>query len=46
MIIQRGAVKCVHNNIAHLGEGPVWNERDGYLYYTDVHGGKLWRLDP
>lgn len=46
MIAERGAVKCVHKTISHLGEGPVWNERDGYLYYTDVHGGIIWRYDP
>lgn len=46
MIAERGAVKCIHKNISHLGEGPVWNERDGYLYFTDVHSGIIYRHDP
>ena len=46
MICERGAVKCVNKIISHLGEGPVWNEREGLLYYTDVHGGKILRYDP
>jgi len=46
LLPQKNGVKCVHKNIAHLGEGPVWNERDGYLYYTDVFGGKIYRYDP
>lgn len=29
-----------------LGEGPHWNERDGRLWWLDIHGRRLHRLDP
>ena len=29
-----------------LGEGPQWNERDGRLWWLDIHGHRLHRLDP
>jgi len=30
----------------HLGEGPLWNERDGRLWWTDILQRRLHRLDP
>jgi sugar lactone lactonase YvrE len=30
----------------HLGEGPLWNERDGKVWWTDIHESRLHRLDP
>jgi sugar lactone lactonase YvrE len=30
----------------HLGEGPLWNERDGKLWWTDILRNRLHRLDP
>jgi L-arabinonolactonase len=29
-----------------LGECPLWNERDGHFWWTDVHESLLFRLDP
>ena len=29
-----------------LGEGPLWDERTGKLYYVDVFGFRLYALDP
>ena len=32
--------------IAHgltFGEGPVWNRREGQLYYVDIIGDRIWR---
>ncbi|MGH6915234.1 MAG: SMP-30/gluconolactonase/LRE family protein, partial [Geminicoccales bacterium] len=29
-----------------LGEGAVWNEVDGLLWWTDIEGGRLWTLEP
>lgn len=28
------------------GEGVFWNTRDSRLWWTDIHGRKLWSLDP
>ena len=29
-----------------LGEGPLWNDRDGKLWWTDIHARRLHRFDP
>ena len=29
-----------------LGEGPLWNDRDGKLWWTDIHASRLHRYDP
>jgi len=29
-----------------LGEGPLWNDREGKLWWTDIHARRLHRLDP
>ena len=31
---------------ANLGEGPMWDERSGKLYWVDIWGEKLHRSDP
>jgi L-arabinonolactonase len=31
---------CIH------AEGPVWDDRAGRLYWTDIESRALWRLDP
>jgi sugar lactone lactonase YvrE len=31
---------------ASLGEGPLWDDRDGVLWWVDVPAGRLHRLDP
>jgi len=29
-----------------LGEGPLWNDRDGKLWWTDIHASRLHRYEP
>lgn len=31
---------------SQLGEGPLWNESDGWLYWVDILGGTLHRYNP
>lgn len=31
---------------ARLGEGPVWDPRQGCLYWVDIHGSAVHRFDP
>src|SRR3990170_3968991 len=38
-------VTCVADVRALLGEGPVWVERDAALYWVDIKGRKIFRLD-
>lgn len=38
-------VECVADVRAILGEGPVWVERDQALYWVDIKGRKIFRLD-
>lgn len=40
------AVACVLEARAALGECPVWDARAGVLYFADIHGPALFRLDP
>ena len=37
-------VRCVADVHAVLGEGPVWVEREGALYWVDIKGRKIFRL--
>ena len=37
-------VQCVADVHAVLGEGPVWVEREGALYWVDIKGRKIFRL--
>jgi len=39
------APRCVANVHAILGEGPVWVAREGALYWVDIKGRKIFRLD-
>lgn len=39
------AIHLVANVKAVLGEGPVWVERDVALYWVDIKGRRLFRLD-
>lgn len=44
-------IECVVANADHLGEGPVWDEEQGLLYWVDGTGRRvqqpsIWRLDP
>jgi sugar lactone lactonase YvrE len=38
-------VQCIADVHAVLGEGPVWVEREGALYWVDIKGRKIFRLD-
>ena len=38
-------VRCVADVGAILGEGPVWDPRDPALYWVDIKGLKIFRLD-
>ncbi len=38
-------VQCVADVHAVLGEGPVWVEREAALYWLDIKGKKIFRLD-
>ena len=40
-----GQVKCVADVGAVLGEGPVWVPRESALYWVDIKGHKIFRLD-
>jgi xylono-1,5-lactonase len=36
---------CIADVHAVLGEGPVWVQREGALYWLDIKGQKIFRLD-
>jgi sugar lactone lactonase YvrE len=38
-------VKCIAEVHAVLGEGPVWVERNAALYWLDIKGRKIFRID-
>lgn len=38
----RLAVDCAN----HHGEGLLWNPRDGRMWWTDIHGRRLWWHEP
>ena len=38
-------VKCIADVRAVLGEGPVWVARESALYWLDIKGRKIFRLD-
>jgi sugar lactone lactonase YvrE len=42
----RFAVERVHDSTQTLGESPVWSVREQALYWVDVRGPALFRLDP
>ena len=39
-------IECVVDNRSELGEGAVWDERDQCLWWVDIMGEKIHRLDP
>ena len=43
--MNEAAVRCVADVGAVLGEGPVWVARDEALYWVDIKGFKIFRLD-
>jgi sugar lactone lactonase YvrE len=38
-------VQCVADVHAILGEGPIWVEREAALYWVDIKGPRIFRLD-
>ncbi len=38
--------ECVANCKCELGENPLWNQRDGKLYWIDIQHGVIYRFDP
>ena len=41
-----GAVELVVDCRNRLGEGILWNPRDGRVWWTDIEGQTLWSYDP
>jgi len=35
-----------HDGHALLGEGPVWDAREGLLFWVDIDAGIIWRVKP
>jgi sugar lactone lactonase YvrE len=44
-MIADSALRCVADVHAILGEGPVWVAREDALYWLDIKGRKIFRLD-
>jgi len=40
------AIRCVATVRTEVGEGPVWDERAGVLWWIDVKDPRLFRFDP
>ena len=38
-------IECIADTKCTLGEGPVWDERAGELYWVDIKAPAIWRLD-
>jgi sugar lactone lactonase YvrE len=45
MVSEELTIECVSDVRAVLGEGPIWVERDAALYWVDIKGRRLFRLD-
>lgn len=39
-------VACIDDRVAAVGENPVWDDRRGVLWWTDIYGGRVMGLDP
>ena len=44
--LQRPVLETVVHSADTLGEGPVWDERSGTLYWTDILGERIHRFQP
>jgi sugar lactone lactonase YvrE len=44
-MIAESTVECVADVHAVLGEGPVWAARESALYWVDIKGRKIFRID-
>jgi len=38
--------KIIVDHTFQLGENPLWDDRRGVLFWTDIDAGQLWRFDP
>lgn len=43
---REASIECVADVGALLGEGPVWLEREQAIYWVDIKGRRIFRLDP
>jgi D-xylonolactonase len=39
-------VASIGNPICHLAECPIWNDKDGALYWTDILEKRIWKYQP
>ncbi len=39
------AIERVGSKRGHVGEGPLWNGREGAWYWVDITARELWRMD-
>ncbi|WP_298308764.1 SMP-30/gluconolactonase/LRE family protein [uncultured Erythrobacter sp.] len=46
MTLNAKLIGCVSDDGALLGESPVWDERDGYVYWLDIKGRKIFCYSP
>ena len=46
MVDGNSPVRCVAEVGAILGEGPVWDARDGAVYWVDIEGHRIFRYHP
>lgn len=44
--MERWSAEVVHDARAHLGEGPLWDERTGELLWVDIMPGIVHRFNP
>ncbi len=38
-------IERIGNKRGHVGEGPLWNGREGAWYWVDITARELWRMD-
>lgn len=46
MAAMTARVDLIHDAKASLGEGPIWNEREGKLYWLDINGKCIHVFEP
>ena len=46
MAVQAGQLDLLHDGRHELGEGVLWCERTGRVFWTDIHAARLHALDP
>ena len=38
-------MECISKKRCIIGEGPIWNEKESCLYYTNGMGSEICKLD-